>query len=101
MMEDTSVVCKVCILKWTIGRRGLCYTPPGFEIKGHELKMYRLWKTLYGLKQSPRYWNKRIYGFLIKAGFTKCTLEHEVCVNDANKLNQIIICVYMDDLLTT
>lgn len=28
--------------------------PPRFEIKGHELKVYRLWKDFYGLKQVPR-----------------------------------------------
>ena len=28
--------------------------PPGYEIKGHEDKVYRLKKALYGLKQAPR-----------------------------------------------
>jgi len=28
--------------------------PPGFKIKSNERKMYRLRKSLYGLKQSPQ-----------------------------------------------
>lgn len=43
----------------------------GFEIKGQELKLYRLRKALYNLKHTSRAWNTIIGGFLIKAGFTK------------------------------
>ena len=34
--------------------------PPGYEICGHEDKVYKLNKALYGLKQAPRAWYKRI-----------------------------------------
>ncbi|GAU51473.1 hypothetical protein TSUD_95880 [Trifolium subterraneum] len=75
--------------------------PPGFEVKGQEQKVYRLRKALYGLKQAPRAWNKRIDGFLIKIGFTKCVSEHGVYVKGLSKLDHIILCLYVDDLLIT
>ena len=34
--------------------------PPGYEINGHEHKVYRLKKALYGLKQALRAWYSRI-----------------------------------------
>ena len=30
--------------------------PPGFVAQGEIGKVYSLWKSLYGLKQSPRAW---------------------------------------------
>ncbi|MCI45844.1 reverse transcriptase, partial [Trifolium medium] len=34
--------------------------PLGFSEKGQESKVYKLRNALYGLKQDPRAWNKRI-----------------------------------------
>lgn len=75
--------------------------PSGFKIKGQTSKVYRLRKTLYGLKQPLRAWNKRINSFLIEASFTKFVFEHEVYVNDSYRVSLIIICIYVDDLLIT
>jgi hypothetical protein len=75
--------------------------PPSFEVKGQEQKVYRLRKALYGLKQAPRAWNKRIDGFLMKEGFTKCVSEHGVYMKGSSKLDHIILCLYVDDLLVT
>lgn len=61
--------------------------PPRFEIKGQKSKVYILSKAPYGLKQAPRGWNKKIYNFLIKAGFTKCVSEHGVYVNDVDMVS--------------
>jgi len=38
----------------------------GFKIKGQEGKVYRLRKALYGLKKTPKSWNKIIDSFIIK-----------------------------------
>lgn len=38
--------------------------PIGFDKKGQESKVYKLHKALYGLKKSPKDWNKKIDGFL-------------------------------------
>jgi len=72
--------------------------PPGFEIKGKEYYVYKLDKALYGLKQAPRAWNKKIDRFLVQQGFAKCVNEHGIyCRNTTNKL---IICLYVDDMIT-
>jgi len=71
--------------------------PPGFEIKGKEDYVYKLDKALYGVKQAPRAWNKKIDRFLIQQGFTKCVNGHGIyCRNTTNKL---IICLYADDMI--
>ena len=41
--------------------------PPGLDVPaGH---VCRLRRSLYGLKQSPRVWNKTLHQFIIKLGF--------------------------------
>ena len=39
--------------------------PPGYTVKSHEEKVYKLKKALYGLKQDPRAWYSRIDSYLI------------------------------------
>ncbi|CAJ2645382.1 unnamed protein product [Trifolium pratense] len=62
--------------------------------------VYRLKKALYGFKQAPRAWNKRIDGFLVKQGFSKCKSEYGVYVQKSTS-SIILICLYVDDLLVT
>lgn len=75
--------------------------PPGFEVAGHEGKVYKLKKALYGLKQAPRAWNKKIDSVLIQIGFSKCISEHGVYVRGENESDLVILCLYVDDLLIT
>jgi hypothetical protein len=75
--------------------------PPGFEIKGKQKMVYRLYKALYGLKQAPRAWNNKIDQFLIQIGFKRCAVEFGVYVQSQRDEDMVIICLYVDDLLTT
>ena len=75
--------------------------PPGFEVDGHEGKVYKLKKALYGLKQAPRAWNKKIDSVLIQIGFSKCISEHGVYVKAEYESDLVIQCLYVDDLLIT
>ena len=75
--------------------------PPGFEVVGHEGKVYKLKKALYGLKQAPRAWNKKIDSVLIQIGFSKCISEHGVYVKGEYESDLVILCLYVDDLLIT
>ena len=47
--------------------------PEGVAQVGEGDRVWRLWKCLYGLKQSPRMWNQTIDKLLKKSGF------HPVC----------------------
>lgn len=75
--------------------------PPGFKIKGKEDMVYRLHKALYGLKQAPRARNKSIDSFLVQQEFVKCKSEYGVYVKKGSEGNQLLICLYVDDLILT
>ena len=49
--------------------------PPGYEVSGHEDKVYKLNKALYGLKQAPRVWYKRIDSYMISNEFNRSSSE--------------------------
>ena len=52
--------------------------PPGFVKKGEngETLVYKLRKSLYGLKQSGRMWNNVIHEFLYNLCFTQSMSDH-------------------------
>lgn len=70
---------------------------PGFVVRNQELKFYKLKKELYDLKEAPRAWNKRIYGFLKEVGFKKCVSEHGMYANTDTSEGVIILCLYVDN----
>ena len=53
---------------------------------------------LFGLKQAPRAWNKKIDSFLVELGFVKCKFEYGVYVQVVAQ-DITIIWLYVDDLL--
>jgi hypothetical protein len=57
----------------------------------------KLEKSLYGLKQSPRCWNRALQEKLEKLGFTKVSADPCVYVKKEDTL--IIIAVHVDDLI--
>ena len=69
--------------------------PPG--------SVYKLNRTLYGLKQSPRMWNKKIDDYLINQGFTRLDTDHSIYIRyqHNNLINNSIniIAIYVDDLI--
>ena len=60
----------------------------------------RLLKTLYGLKQSGREWNKLITAFLLEHGFTQSCQDPCIFFRHREK-KTAIVGVYVDDILTT
>lgn len=75
--------------------------PLEFIIENQQMRFYKLHKALYGLRQAPRAWNKRIDSFLIDISFKRCVSEHGVYVRTDTKEGVIILCLYVDDLLIT
>lgn len=67
--------------------------PPGFRREEDKHKVYRLYKALYGLRQAPRAWNKRINVFLESQGFERCKVEQSLYVKKDNKGNMLILCL--------
>ncbi|GKV25775.1 hypothetical protein SLEP1_g35169 [Rubroshorea leprosula] len=74
---------------------------PRFEITRKEDCVYKLNKALYGLKQVPRAWYSRIDDYLMCPGFKKSTEEATLYVKSNSSESQLILSLYVDDLLLT
>ncbi|KAK1408428.1 hypothetical protein QVD17_40194 [Tagetes erecta] len=74
--------------------------PDGYVKPGLEMKVYRLEKALYGLRQAPRAWNHKLNSVLMQLKFRRCELEQSVYTRVTNN-KMIVLCVYVDDLLLT
>ena len=74
--------------------------PEGFAtMSGNEERMvYKLRKSLYGLKQSGRNWNKVLHEHLVGAGFDRNPVDH--CIYSKQVNNNLIIFPFgVDDLI--
>ncbi|WVZ87320.1 hypothetical protein U9M48_033975 [Paspalum notatum var. saurae] len=74
--------------------------PPRFTAAGHEGKVLRLHKALYGLRQAPRAWNAKLDASLHELEFTKSKCEHGLYMRGA-AASRLVVGVYVDDLLIT
>jgi len=71
-------------------------TPEGWTVApGNILKLK---KSLYGLKQSPRYWGIMISDFLLSIGFKRCTSEPCMFIRDEGRE---MILIYVDDAIVS
>lgn len=74
--------------------------PPGFLVPGQEHLVYRLKRSIYGLKQSPRMWYFEIDSYLISTGWARSFGDPNLYfVRDSGTL--IILMLFVDDLLVT
>lgn len=71
----------------------------GYEAKGKEDMVCLLKKSLYGLKQSPRQWNKRFDGFMKDQGFRQSPYDQCVYVSGEDVKSMIYLLIYVDDML--
>ncbi|KAL9273928.1 Retrovirus-related Pol polyprotein from transposon TNT 1-94-like protein [Drosera capensis] len=72
----------------------------GFEVQDQKHLVYRLSKTLYGLRQAPRAWNTRLDKRLKKLGFMRCAQEQAIYTRGEGDA-ALIVGVYVDDLIVT
>ena len=71
--------------------------PPGYIQPGQEELVCKLKKSLYGLKQSPRCWNKTFREHMTIMGFKQSDADPCVFIRKGNELS--IVAVYVDDLI--
>ena len=71
----------------------------GFVVKGKEDYVYRMIRSIYGLKQASADFNSCLNDAFMKLGFRRSKIDPCLYTkkNSAGKL--IIVCVYVDDLL--
>ena len=74
--------------------------PLGFVTTGHEGKVLKLQKALYGLRQAPHAWNTKLDGSLRNLGFKLCASEHDMYTQGSTK-SRVVVGVYVDDLIIT
>nr|GEW05225.1 ribonuclease H-like domain, reverse transcriptase, RNA-dependent DNA polymerase [Tanacetum cinerariifolium] len=69
----------------------------GFEKPGEEKKVYKLAKSLYGLRQAPMVWNIKLDNTLKEMAFKQC-MQENVIYKAVTNGEFIIVAVYVDDL---
>ncbi|EOY33038.1 Uncharacterized protein TCM_041046 [Theobroma cacao] len=92
---------KSAFLNGTISEDIYVEQPEGFVEKGKEDKVCKLIKALYGLKQAPRAWYKKIDAYLRSNKFFCSESEPTLYVKSSLGKIQLIVSVYVDDLLIT
>lgn len=89
---------KTAYLNGTLEEEVYMRQPPGYEVTSKESLVCRIKKSIYGLKQSARCWNKALHETLIRLNFKQC--QSDPCLylrHDGEKT--VILLVYVDDLL--
>ena len=72
--------------------------PVGFEDSNNAGKVCKLQRSIYGLKQASRSWNKRFDEEVKKLNFVKC--EQESCIYKSFSGSVVVFLVlYVDDIL--
>lgn len=75
--------------------------PPGFDDAKSNGKVYRLQKSLYELKQSPRTWFERFTQAMLTYGFKQSQADHTLFVKHSSHGKTTSLIVYVDDIVLT
>ena len=70
----------------------------GFKLKGQERKVYKLKRSIYGLKQASRQWNLKFHQAILEDGFTMMEEDHCVYIRRSDN-HFIILSLYVNDIL--
>jgi hypothetical protein len=87
---------KTAFLYGTLEEEIFLQPPPGCEPPGG--MCWRLLRSLYGLRQSPRQWYKKLKSELVKLGFT-ASAEDQALFYKMHGGHKLIVCVHVDDML--
>ncbi|KAE8694358.1 hypothetical protein F3Y22_tig00110783pilonHSYRG00068 [Hibiscus syriacus] len=73
--------------------------PEGFEENKKKNLVYRLNKSLYGLKQVPRCWYKRFDSFIMCLGYNRLNADPCAYFKRSGDNDFVILLLYVDDML--
>jgi hypothetical protein len=72
--------------------------PPGFDSEKYPHRVYKLRKALYVLKQAPRAWYGRLWGFLFERGFEMGKVSQTLFLFRQGR-DILIVQLYVDDIV--
>ena len=75
------------------------FQPEGFAETGKENLVFRLNKSLCGLKQVPRCWYKRFNSFIMTFRYNSLCLDHYAYYKRFDDNDFIILLLCLDDML--
>eukprot|EP00253_Pinus_taeda_P032867 PITA_32867 len=70
------------------------------SIQTNSSLVYRLKKSLYGLKKAPRAWYAKMDSFLLEIGFSRCHYDNTIYTKKVHKF-LIILVLYVGDIILT
>lgn len=74
--------------------------PPAGYTKCKAGQVCKLKRSLYGLKQASRQWNKELCKLLVSLGFKQSTQDYSLFTREINS-EFIVILIYVDDMVLT
>jgi len=89
---------KSAFLNGVISEEVFVKQPHGFEDLKHPDHVYKLNKSLYGLKQSPRAWYERLSNFLIENDFKRGQVDTTLFRRTLEK-DILVVQIYVDDII--
>lgn len=87
---------KTAFLNGTLSENIYIYPPKGVNCEAG--RVYKLKRSLYGLKQSSRCWNEKINNFLLSLGFKRSENDFCLYVLDC-KQGKVYFLIYVDDII--
>jgi hypothetical protein len=89
---------KMAFLNGPIKEEVYVEQPSSFESEGYPNHVYKLYKTLYELKQAPRVWYECLRDFLIENGFRIGKANSTLFTRKMGK--DLFVCqIYIDDII--
>lgn len=78
----------------------LGYKPRGEYVSSNSKLVYKLHKSLYGLRQASRQWYSKLSHILLQLGFTQCKSDYSLLTHGSG-LPFVALLVNVDDIIIT
>ena len=89
---------KTAFLNGVISEEVFIKQPPSFEDLKHHDHVYKLKKSLYGLKQASKAWYDRLSNFLIENDFKSGQVDTTLFQRTLEK-DILVVQIYVDDII--